>query len=62
MLQLTHGEAQKVVNAVAWNTPPLNSVSEEHLKAAEEMGLITQEHNVPFTRYVETEKAESLLK
>lgn len=62
MTPLTYSEASNVVNAVEWNIPKKGSIPQGHYANAEEMGLITTDHAIPFTKYVTTDKAQPLIK
>ena len=62
MTPLTHKEASDVVNALEYGVPEKSSIHKDHFKKAEEMGLITQDHDKYYTKYVVTEKAHPLIK
>lgn len=61
MTPLTHKEASDVVNAIVWGCPRKSSLPEDHFTKAEEMGLITTEHDKFFTKYITTDKALPLI-
>ena len=61
MTPLTFKEASNVVNSIEWGCPKKSSLPEDHFTKAEEMGLITTEHDQVFTKYITTDKALPLI-